>query len=69
MAFLVKISHLDPGSDEKIHFTHQNILELYPCLYAVQVQSFLGPGPGTGRKNLRYVISINACVKESITND
>ena len=42
------------GPVEKINFTGPKILELYPCLYPVQVLSFFGPGPETGLKGLRY---------------
>ena len=52
VAFLAKFSHLDPDPGEKIYFTHQKILELYPCLYPVQVQSFFGLGPKTDLKGL-----------------
>jgi hypothetical protein len=54
MAFSAKISHLNPDPGEKINFTRQKILKLYQYLYPVQVPSFLGPGPGIGRKGLRY---------------
>ena len=45
MAFLAKISHLDPGPGEKIHFTHQQILELYPCLFLEVFGTWTGDRP------------------------
>ena len=35
-------------------FTYQKILELYLCLYPVQVKKQFGTGPETGLKGLRY---------------
>ena len=45
MAFLAKISHLDPGPGQKIHFTHQQILELYPCLFLEVFGTWTGDRP------------------------
>ena len=37
----------------EIYFKQQGFLELYPCLYPVQLPNYLGAVPGTGRKTLR----------------
>ena len=50
-----KIFPPGPGSRLEIYCNHESFLELYPCLYSVQLPNYLGAVPGTGRKTLRYM--------------